>query len=52
MGEGNVLLAENKEEMAGLVTCLEKYLDKKKLRINTNKTKVMRFKKGGGKKKK
>ena len=37
-----VLLAENEEEMAGVVTGLEKYLDKKK---------VMRSNKGGGRKK-
>ena len=35
-----------------LITGLEKYLDRKNLRINIDKMKVMRFKKGSGRKKK
>ena len=47
-----VLFAENEEEMAGLVTGLKKYLNKKKLKINANEPKVKRFKYVGGRKKK
>lgn len=46
-----MLLAEDEEGMAGLITGLEKYLDRKKLILNVNKTKVMRFRAGSGRKK-
>lgn len=46
-----VLLAKDEEGMKGMMGKLEKYLDKKKLEVNTEKTKVMRCKRGGGRKK-
>ncbi|CAK9801077.1 Retrovirus-related Pol polyprotein from type-1 retrotransposable element R2 (Fragment) [Anthophora plagiata] len=42
------VLAEDEEGMKGLVGRLERYLDGKKLEVNVEKTKVMRCKKGGG----
>ena len=36
--------------MAGLITGLEKHLDGKKLRLNIDKTKIMRFRTKGGRK--
>ena len=47
-----VLLAEDEEGIAGLITGLEKYLDGKKLVLSIDKSKVMRFRKGKGRKKK
>ena len=47
-----VLLAEDEEGLAGLITGLEKYLDGKKLVLSIDKSKVMRFRKGKGRKKK
>lgn len=41
-----VMLADNEEEMAGLNTALGKYLSSKKLRPNTDNTKIMMFRKG------
>lgn len=43
-----VLLAENEGEMRSLLERLEEYLDRKRLVLNDNKTKIVRFKKGGG----
>ncbi|XP_043263006.1 uncharacterized protein LOC122403516 [Colletes gigas] len=43
-----VLLAREEEEMESMIRRLEGYLEKKRLEINVGKTKVMRFKKGGG----
>lgn len=43
-----VLMAEEKEEMRSMIGRLEEYLDRKKLELNVNKTKKMRFRKGGG----
>lgn len=40
-----VLLAENEGKMRSL---LKGYLDRKRLVLNENKTKIMRFRKGGG----
>jgi len=47
-----VLIAEREEEMGSMLERLEKYLDRKGLEVNTGKTKVMRFRKGGGRWKK
>lgn len=43
-----VVVAEEENEMRSMVERLEGYLDKKRLEVNTEKTKVMRFRKGGG----
>lgn len=42
-----VLLAENEDEMS-MLERLEEYLGKKNLELNTKKTKILRFRKGGG----
>lgn len=41
-----VLLVENKKEMRSMMERLEWYLEKKELELNTEKTKIMRFRKG------
>lgn len=46
-----VLLAEEEEEMRSMIGRFE-YLGKKKLELNANKTKSMRFRKEGGREKK
>jgi hypothetical protein len=43
-----VLLAEEEEGMRSMIGRLEEYLEKKKLELNVDKTKIMRFRKGGG----
>jgi len=43
-----VLMAEEEEGMRSLIERLEDYLEGKKLEVNVRKTKVMRFRKGGG----
>ncbi|XP_071652705.1 uncharacterized protein [Temnothorax longispinosus] len=43
-----VLLAEGENEMRSMMERLERYLDKKRLELNAEKTKIMRFRKGGG----
>ncbi|XP_077272062.1 uncharacterized protein LOC143902767 [Temnothorax americanus] len=43
-----VAVAEREEEMKQMIRRLEKYFDKRKLTVNVGKTKVMRFRKGGG----
>lgn len=43
-----VLLEEKEEEMRSMVEKLPEYLEGKSLELNTSKTKVMRFRKGGG----
>lgn len=40
-----MLLAENEDEMRSVIERLEKYLGKKNLELNTEKTKIMRFRK-------
>lgn len=45
-------MAEKKGEMRSMMKRLEGYLEKKGLALNVNKSKVMRFRKGGGKMKK
>lgn len=39
---------ENEEETRSMIERLERYLERKGLKLNTEKTKIMRFKKGGG----
>ncbi|XP_025993782.2 uncharacterized protein LOC113004505 [Solenopsis invicta] len=43
-----VLLAEEEGEMRSMIERLECYMDRKGLEVNAGKTKVMRFRKGGG----
>lgn len=43
-----VLLAESEENMVHMIGKLEGYLDGKRVEINMEKTKVMRFRKGRG----
>lgn len=43
-----VLLAEEDEEMSSMVGRLKEYLEGKSLELNTDKTKVMRFRRGRG----
>lgn len=42
------MVAEGEDEMRSTVERLEGYLDRKGLEVNTEKTKVMRFRSGGG----
>ncbi|KMQ82304.1 hypothetical protein RF55_23446 [Lasius niger] len=42
-----VLLAEDEEGMAHMMGKLEGYLEEKRLEVNVEKTKVMRFRRGG-----
>lgn len=44
-----VLLARREEEMRSMIGRFEEYLDEKRLTLNYQKTKIMRFQKGGGK---
>ena len=44
-----VVLAEAEEEIRELIKRLDKYLDQKRLCLDVEKTKIMRFKVGGGK---
>ncbi|CAK9832677.1 Retrovirus-related Pol polyprotein from type-1 retrotransposable element R2 (Fragment) [Anthophora retusa] len=44
------VLAKDEEGMKGIVGRLERYLDEKKLEVNVGETKMMRCKKGGGRK--
>jgi len=46
-----VLLSENEEGLAHMLGKLEGYMDRKRLEVNVGKTKVMRFRKGGGRRK-
>lgn len=43
-----VLLAENGEEMRSMMERLKGYLERKRLELNGEKTKIMKFNKGGG----
>ncbi|XP_032685325.1 uncharacterized protein LOC116850785 [Odontomachus brunneus] len=62
LGEGNifslayaddmVLLAEKEDGIKCMLARLERYLDGKGLELNVNKTRIMRFRKGGGRKRK
>ncbi|XP_068994227.1 trichohyalin-like [Neodiprion pinetum] len=46
-----VLLAESEEEMEVMIRKLERYMDRKRLTVNVGKSKIMRFRKGGGRRK-
>lgn len=46
------LLAEGEDEMRSLIGRLEEYMERKGLELNVGKTKVMRFRRGGGRMKK
>lgn len=46
-----VLVAKEEEDMAEMMRRLERYLKGKKLRLNTEKSKIIRFRKGGGRSK-
>lgn len=45
-----ILLAKEEDEIKSMIGRLEGYLDKKGLELNTGKTKIMRFRKGAGRK--
>jgi len=47
-----VILAEEKQKLRSLLAILKRYLERKGLELNTEKSKVIRFKKGGKKRKK
>jgi len=47
-----VLMADKEEKMGNIIEKLEKYLKGKDLELNVGKTKIMRFRKGGGRRKK
>jgi len=47
-----MMLAEGEEEMRSMMERLERYLDGKKVELNVEKTKIVRFRKGGGREKK
>lgn len=40
------LIAEDEEKMKGMVRALEKYMERKRLKVNVEMTKIMRCKKG------
>jgi len=46
------LMAEEEQGMKAMIRRLERYLEEKRLELNVEKTKIMRFRKGGGRKKK
>lgn len=41
-------MAKNEDEMRSIIGRLERYLDKKRLELNIEKTKIVRFKRGAG----
>lgn len=43
-----VLIAEKENEMRSVMDRLEKYLEKKRLKLNAEKSKIMRFRKRSG----
>lgn len=43
-----VLLAKEEDEMRSMISRLEEYMDRKGLELNANKTKIMRFRRKGG----
>lgn len=45
-----VLLAEGEDEMRSMMERFEEYIRMKKLELNVEKTKIIRFRKGGGRK--
>lgn len=46
------MVAEDEEEIKGMMGKLEGYLDERGLELNAEKTKIMRYRKGGGRWKK
>ncbi|CAD6227173.1 GSCOCG00011943001-RA-CDS, partial [Cotesia congregata] len=46
------LMARDEEEMRGMIRTLERYVERKKLEVNVAKTKIMRCRKGGRRRKK
>lgn len=42
-----VLMAEGEDELRSMIGRFEQYLDEKRLELNTEKTKIMRFRRGG-----
>lgn len=46
-----VLLTKEEEEMKKMIRRLERYIKKKKLTVNVDKSKIMRFRKGRGRRK-
>lgn len=42
------VIAEDEEEMKGIMGKLDKYLEEKGMELNVGKTKIMRCRKGGG----
>lgn len=50
--DGMVLLAEEEGDIRAMLGRMEGYLNRKGLELNTEKTKVMRFRKGRGRRKK
>jgi len=46
-----VLMADKEEEMRSMIERLDKYLEGKGLELNVGKTKIIRFRKGGGRRK-
>jgi len=47
-----VMIAEEEQDMRAMMNRLERYLERKGMKLNEEKTKVMRFRKGGGRCKK
>jgi len=47
-----VLIAEEEDDMKSMMARLEKYLKKKKVELNPDKSKIVRFRRGGGREKK
>lgn len=45
--DDTVLLAENEEEMKSMIERLEEYLNGKKMKLNAEKTEIVRFRKRG-----
>jgi len=45
-------MAEGENEMRSMMERLKKYLEKKKVELNPDKTKIVRFRKGGGRERK
>jgi len=43
-----VLVVEDEDEMKSMMERLERYVERKRLKLNTEKTKILRFKKEGG----
>ena len=43
-----VVMAEREEEMESMIRRMEKYMEKKRLEVNVEKTQIIRFRKGGG----